>query len=43
MIKYRVEMEKTWETASKLEPYYREMYRRCAEWDVGMNRWVRST
>jgi 5-methylthioadenosine/S-adenosylhomocysteine deaminase len=38
MTEYRIEMEKTWEAASKLEPYYREMYRRCAEWDVGMNR-----
>jgi 5-methylthioadenosine/S-adenosylhomocysteine deaminase len=38
MTEYRVEMEKTWEAASKLEPYYREMYRHCAEWDVGMNR-----
>ena len=40
MKSYRKEMEKTWETASKLEPYYREMYRRCAAADVGMNRWI---
>jgi 5-methylthioadenosine/S-adenosylhomocysteine deaminase len=43
MAKYRIEMEKTWEAASKLEPYYREMYRRCANWDVSMNRWIGST
>lgn len=42
MIEYRKEMEKTWVAASRLEPYYREMYRRCAAWDVGMNRWVDS-
>jgi 5-methylthioadenosine/S-adenosylhomocysteine deaminase len=40
MVEYHQEMEKTWETARKLEPYYREMYRRCAKWDVGMNRWI---
>lgn len=40
MVEYRKEMEKTWESARKLEPYYREMYRRCAAWDVGMNRRV---
>jgi 5-methylthioadenosine/S-adenosylhomocysteine deaminase len=40
MKSYRKEMEKTWEAARKLEPYYREMYRRCAAADVGMNRWV---
>jgi len=40
MLEYRKEMEKTWNAARKLEPYYREMYRRCAAWDVGMNRWV---
>ena len=42
MVAYRKEMEKTWEAARKLEPYYREMYRRCAARDVGMNRWVNS-
>jgi 5-methylthioadenosine/S-adenosylhomocysteine deaminase len=26
--------------AGALEPYYREMYRRAAARDVGMNRWV---
>jgi 5-methylthioadenosine/S-adenosylhomocysteine deaminase len=40
MVEYRKEMEKTWEAARKLEPYYREMYRRCAVQDVGMNRWL---
>jgi 5-methylthioadenosine/S-adenosylhomocysteine deaminase len=43
MKEYRIEMEKTWEAASKLEPYYREMYRRCAGWDVGMDRRIGST
>jgi hypothetical protein len=38
---YHKEMEGTWEAARKLEPYYREMYRRCAAADVGMNRWVK--
>jgi len=33
-------MEKTREAARRLEPYYREMYLRCANQDVGMNRWV---
>jgi 5-methylthioadenosine/S-adenosylhomocysteine deaminase len=41
MKSYRKDMEKTWEAARKLEPYYREMYRRCAAADVGMNRWVK--
>ena len=40
MKSYRRDMEKTWEAASELEPYYREMYQRCANTDVGMNRWV---
>jgi 5-methylthioadenosine/S-adenosylhomocysteine deaminase len=40
MVEYRKEMEKTWEAARKLEPYYREMYRRCAARDVGMNRCI---
>jgi 5-methylthioadenosine/S-adenosylhomocysteine deaminase len=40
MQEYRKEMEKTWEAARKLEPYYREMYRRCTARDVGMNRWI---
>ena len=40
MVEYRKEMEKTWEAAHKLEPYYREMYRRCAARDMGMNCWV---
>ncbi len=42
MQEYRKEMEKTWEAARKLEPYYREMYRRCTAQDVGMNRWIGS-
>jgi 5-methylthioadenosine/S-adenosylhomocysteine deaminase len=37
---YQVEMQKTNIAADKLEPYYREMYLRCAARDVGMNRWV---
>jgi 5-methylthioadenosine/S-adenosylhomocysteine deaminase len=40
MKEYRKEMESTWEAARKLEPYYREMYRRCTAWELGMNRWV---
>jgi 5-methylthioadenosine/S-adenosylhomocysteine deaminase len=40
MKEYRKELEKTRRAASQLEPYYREMYRRCAEMDVGMNCWV---
>lgn len=42
MKSYHKEMERTWQAASKLEPYYREMYLRCAATDVGMNRWVES-
>ena len=42
MQEYRKEMEKTWEAARKLEPYYREMYHRCTARDVGMNRWIDS-
>ena len=42
MKSYRKDMEKTWEIARKLEPYYREMYLRCAKMDVGMNRWVQN-
>ncbi len=37
---YRVEATKAAQAASRLEPYYREMYLRCAARDVGMNRWV---
>jgi 5-methylthioadenosine/S-adenosylhomocysteine deaminase len=40
MKSYRQDMEKTWEAASKLEPYYREMYQRAANTGVGMNRWI---
>jgi 5-methylthioadenosine/S-adenosylhomocysteine deaminase len=40
MVEYRVEIEKTRKAAQELEPYYREMYLRCATIDVGMNRWV---
>ena len=42
MKSYRKDMEKTWEAARRLEPYYREMYLRCAETDVGMNHLVPS-
>ena len=42
MKSYHLDMEKTWEAASELEPYYREMYQRCAKTDVGMNRWVQN-
>jgi 5-methylthioadenosine/S-adenosylhomocysteine deaminase len=37
---YRLDIQKTAQAASRLEPYYREMYLRCANMDVGMNRWV---
>lgn len=37
---YQKEMQKTAEEASKLEPYYREMYMRAAARDVGMSRWI---
>ena len=40
---YLKEIHKTSESAKFLEPYYREMYLRCAEMDVGMNHWVPST
>ena len=37
---YQKEIEKTNLAAARLEPYYREMYLKCAATDVGMNRWV---
>lgn len=37
---YHKEIEKTHIAAARLEPYYREMYLKCASIDVGMNRWV---
>jgi cytosine/adenosine deaminase-related metal-dependent hydrolase len=37
---YQREIEKTNLAAARLEPYYREMYLKCAATDVGMNRWV---
>jgi cytosine/adenosine deaminase-related metal-dependent hydrolase len=37
---YQKEIEKTHQAARKLEPYYRQMYMKCAAMDVGMNRWV---
>lgn len=40
MKSYRKNMEKTWEAARLLEPYYREMYLRTARQDIGMSRWV---
>lgn len=40
MLSHREEMKKTWEEAARLEPYYREMYRRSLAVNVGMNRWV---
>ncbi len=35
---YQKEIEKTNRAAARLEPYYREMYLKCAATDVGMNR-----
>jgi 5-methylthioadenosine/S-adenosylhomocysteine deaminase len=43
MKSYRKDMEKTWEAARQLEPYYREMYQRCTKTEVGMNRWVQDS
>ena len=40
MESYRKEIQRTTDSARLLEPYYREMYLRCADMDVGMNRWV---
>ncbi|MDX9864242.1 MAG: amidohydrolase family protein [Anaerolineaceae bacterium] len=40
MKSYKLEIQKTQSAASKLEPYYREMYLRAAARDVGMNRWA---
>ena len=37
---YRKEIDKANRAAARLEPYYREMYLKCAAMDVGMNRWV---
>ena len=34
------ELAETAEAAERLEPYYREMYRRAAATDVGFNRWL---
>jgi 5-methylthioadenosine/S-adenosylhomocysteine deaminase len=42
MKSYRIEIKKTEAAANILEPYYREMYMRCANMDVGMNYWVSS-
>lgn len=39
---YRIEVKRTADSARLLEPFYREMYMRCANMDVGMNRWVTS-
>jgi cytosine/adenosine deaminase-related metal-dependent hydrolase len=40
---YRLEIQGISEAARRLEPYYREMYLRSANTEVGMNRWVPST
>ena len=40
MSEYRKDMSKIGGWASKLAPYYREMYFRAAARDVGMNRWA---
>lgn len=39
MQEYRRDIAQCNRNASVLEPYYREMYLRCAERDVGMQRW----
>lgn len=38
---YSQEIEAISDSAARLEPYYREMYLKAAQRDVGMNRWVR--
>ena len=43
MVEFQPEMQKTKIAADRLEPYYREMYLKCAAQDVGMNRWVSQT
>ncbi len=40
MKEYSVDAKKASAEASRLEPYYREMYLKAAARDVGMNRWV---
>jgi 5-methylthioadenosine/S-adenosylhomocysteine deaminase len=40
MNEYQVEMTKIDDVAAILEPYYREMYLKAADRDVGMNRWI---
>jgi 5-methylthioadenosine/S-adenosylhomocysteine deaminase len=37
---FQEQLERTARAAARLEPYYREMYRRAAERDVGLNRWA---
>lgn len=37
---YKIEADAATRDAESLEPYYREMYLRCAAQNVGMNRWV---
>ncbi len=37
---YTATLAQSGEAADALEPYYREMYLRCAAQDVGMNRWA---
>ena len=36
----REEINRSREAADRLEPYYREMYMRGVNRDVGMNRWA---
>lgn len=40
MSDYKKEIDAISDSASRLEPYYREMYLRAAAQNVGMNRWV---
>jgi len=40
MKEYKIEADKASVDASRLEPYYREMYLKSSACDVGMNRWV---
>jgi len=40
MSHYSKEIDAISDSAARLEPYYREMYLRAANYDVGMNRWV---
>jgi len=41
MVDYKKIIDATKKNARKLEPYYREMYKRCVNYDINMNRWLK--